>query len=111
MTRVNGHRAWTCSARLAERRHELGRTQAELATDLTRRGLPSTNRTVSRVEQGQIIDACHLPVYAEVLDCTVTYLVGLTADPHRWTPDDVPEPREPQADAPQHQVWILGPDL
>jgi transcriptional regulator with XRE-family HTH domain len=107
MARVNGHRAWTCSARLAERRHQLGLTQAEIACQLTKHGLPSTNRTVSRVEQGQIIDAGHLPTYAAVLHCTVTYLVGLTEDPDHWAPDDLPSPASP--DPIPRQVWILGP--
>jgi transcriptional regulator with XRE-family HTH domain len=108
---VSGHRAWTCSVRLAARRHELGLTQAELADRLTHRGLPCTNRAVSRLEQGQAIDAGLLPVYAAVLDCTVTYLVGLTTDAHRWEPDG--NPRGPEPPAPhtpdEHRVWILGP--
>lgn len=39
------------------------------------------------MENGQGLDLGLLPDLAESLDCTVTYLIGLSADPHSWEPD------------------------
>ena len=47
----------------------------------------TTNRALSSLEHGAGLDIAKLPELAHVLDCTVTYLVGLTDDPHSWAPD------------------------
>jgi hypothetical protein len=39
------------------------------------------------MEHGQGIDVGRLPELAVALDCTVTFLLGLTSDPTRWVPD------------------------
>lgn len=74
--------------RLRQRRDDLGLTQKQVVTRLGRCGLRTTNRALSSLEHGTGLDVAKLPELAAALDCTVTYLVGLTDDPHRWEPDD-----------------------
>lgn len=73
--------------RLRHRRDELGLTQKQVVTRLGRLGVPTTNRALSSLEHGSGLDIAKLPELARVLDCTVTYLLGLTDDPHRWDPE------------------------
>ena len=87
-------RVWICARRIRDRRRQLDLTQADLAERLARRGLRLTNRTVSAMENGRRLDLGRLPDLAAVLDCSVTYLLGLTRDPVRWEPD-APLPRTP----------------
>lgn len=102
--------------RLRRRRGELGLTQKQVVTRLARAGLHTTNRAVSSLEHGAGVDVAKLPELAAALDCTVTYLVGLTDDPHRWEPDQLsyegPPPRvvasHPNGPA---SSWILGADV
>ena len=58
-----------------------------MVTRLARVGVVTTNRALSSLEHGAGLDVAKLPELAHVLDCTVTYLVGLTDDPHSWEPD------------------------
>lgn len=74
--------------RLRHRRDELGLTQKQVVTRLGRCGLHTTNRALSSLEHGTGLDVAKLPELAAALDCTVTYLIGLTDDPHSWEPDD-----------------------
>jgi transcriptional regulator with XRE-family HTH domain len=74
--------------RLKQRRTDLGLTQKQVVTRLGRCGVHTTNRALSSLEHGAGVDVAKLPALATALDCTVTYLVGLTEDPHRWLPDD-----------------------
>ena len=86
--------------RLRQRRDELGLTQKQVVSRLGRCGLHTTNRALSSLEHGTGLDVAKLPELAAALDCTITYLVGLTDDPHRWEPDDevkVPSRRGPPA--------------
>ena len=106
-------RHWICARRLRERRRQLGLTQAEVVTRMGDRGVTLTNRTLSAMENGRGLDLGRLPELAAALDCTITYLVGLTGDPARWEPD-VPLGRGTLAagNGPAgHPNWILGPDL
>lgn len=120
-------RHWIYARRLRERRRALGLTQADVVARLGDRGAVLTNRTLSAMENGRGLDLGRLPDLAAALDCTITYLVGLTADPARWEPDTpltsraapaVGEPtraeptrEEPAAGASAaHRNWILGPD-
>jgi transcriptional regulator with XRE-family HTH domain len=73
--------------RLRQRRDELGLTQKQVVTRLGRCGLLTTNRALSSLEHGTGLDVAKLPELAAALDCTVTYLLGLTDDPHSWLPD------------------------
>lgn len=73
--------------RLRERRMQLGLTQKQVVTRLSRCGVNTTNRALSSLEHGAGVDIARLPELATALDCTVTYLIGLTVDPHRWEPD------------------------
>jgi transcriptional regulator with XRE-family HTH domain len=112
-------RHWTCARRLRERRTELGLTQVEIAETLRRGGSELGNRTLSAMEHGQALDLGWLPELAAALDCTTTYLLGLTADPHSWRPDPVrtdpagADPAGPAATAFEADRcgWILGPDI
>jgi transcriptional regulator with XRE-family HTH domain len=125
-------RHWICARRLRERRRALGLTQADVVTRMGDTGAGLTNRTLSAMENGRGLDLGRLPALAAALDCTITYLVGLTADPTRWEPDAplaahdppvTPAPDPPVApahvepigvapgDLPTgHRNWILGPD-
>lgn len=73
--------------RLRRRRADLRLTQKQVVTRLARLGVRTTNRALSSLEHGAGIDVAKLPELAAALDCTVTYLVGLTDEPHRWEPD------------------------
>lgn len=72
--------------RLRQRRDDLGLTQKQIVTRLARCGLQTTNRALSSLEHGSGLDVAKLPELATALDCTVTYLLGLTDDPHSWQP-------------------------
>jgi transcriptional regulator with XRE-family HTH domain len=76
-----------CAQRIRERRRTLGLTQREVAGRLARLGSRTTNRTLSAMENGRGLDLGLLPELAQSLECTVTYLIGLAADPHSWEPD------------------------
>ena len=78
-------RHWTCGRRLRERRHALGLTQAELVGRLGG-DHTITNRSISTWENGRGLDFGWLPELAVALDCSVTYLLGMTDDPQRWEP-------------------------
>ncbi len=62
------------------------------------------------------------PNWPSALDCTVTYLLGLTEDPTRWEPDrsglldNRPVARPAVLNSPgvvgqPDSHWILGPDI
>ncbi|HEX2818691.1 MAG TPA: helix-turn-helix transcriptional regulator, partial [Streptosporangiaceae bacterium] len=76
----------TCAIRIKERRRELGLTQAEVVERVARYGSRLSNQALSAIENGRRLAVGRLPDLAEALDCTVTYLIGLTADPRRWQP-------------------------
>lgn len=80
-------RHWVCARRMRERRLAQGLTQREVVGRLARRGVCTTNRAISTMENGRGLDLGLLPELAEALDCTVTYLLGLTSDPQSWRPD------------------------
>lgn len=89
---VSGGNTWPgrqllITQRLRARRVDLGLTQQEVVTRLARCGVRTTNRALSSLEHGAGLDVAKLPELAAALDCTVTYLVALTDDPHRWEPD------------------------
>jgi transcriptional regulator with XRE-family HTH domain len=119
------HRHLVVSERLRVRRRHLGLTQKEVVARLRRLGVETTNKSLSSLEHGAGLDVCKLPELARALDCTLTYLVGLSADPLSWQPDDgtwpvperAPEPvtaSEPVSPPPESAErtegpWILGP--
>jgi transcriptional regulator with XRE-family HTH domain len=72
---------------MRERRLAEGLTQREVVERLARRGVRTTNRAISTMENGRGLDLGLLPEFADALDCTVTYLLGLSSDPHSWRPD------------------------
>jgi transcriptional regulator with XRE-family HTH domain len=82
-------RHWTCGRRLRERRHALGLTQTELVARLGG-GSAITNRSISTWENGRGLDFGWLPELALALDCSVTYLLGMTDEPRRWVPATEP---------------------
>jgi transcriptional regulator with XRE-family HTH domain len=81
------HRHLVVSERLRIRRRQLGLTQKEVVARMRRLGVGTTNKALSSLEHGAGLDVCKLPEIAQALECTLTYLVGLTADPARWQPD------------------------
>lgn len=95
-----------CAVRLRERRRQLRLTQTDVAARVQRNGPALTNRTLSAMEHGRGVPVGYLPDLAAALECTVTYLIGLTDDPARWEPDEPPRPR-----GSRRQSWILGPHL
>lgn len=109
-------RQLTVTRRLRDRRHELGLTQKQVVTRLARRGIRTTNKTLSSFEHGAGIDVVRLPELAAALECTVTYLLGMTTDPTSWEPDraggaarEVPKAAAPATS--DGTSWILGPDV
>ena len=113
----------TCAIRIRERRRQLGLTQAEVVDRVNEYGSRLSSQALSAIENGRRLAVGRLPDLAAALECTVSYLLGLAADPDRWEPDDVPPPAsvrppgeraEPDANgraAPPRRSWILGPDL
>src|SRR5689334_15963884 len=91
--------------RLRRRRADLRLTQKQVVTRLARLGVRTTNRALSSLEHGAGIDVAKLPELAVALDCTVTYLIGLTDRPDRWEPDHPADTARtgPAADAPGRQ--------
>jgi transcriptional regulator with XRE-family HTH domain len=79
-------RHWICAKRVRERRLTLGLTQREVASRLGGIGSRCSNRALSAMENGRGLDLGLLPDLAEALNCTITYLLGLTDDPAAWQP-------------------------
>jgi transcriptional regulator with XRE-family HTH domain len=118
------HRHLLVSERLRLRRRQLGLTQKEVVARLRRLGVDTTNKSLSSLEHGAGLDVCKLPELARALDCTLTYLVGLSEDPLSWQPDDgawlapgrapeqldtASEPAPPEPAGRTDGPWILGP--
>jgi DNA-binding XRE family transcriptional regulator len=129
----------TCAIRIRERRRQLGLTQAEVVDRVNGQGSRLSSQALSAIENGRRVAVGRLPDLAAALNCTVSYLLGLTADPDRWEPDDPDDPRpepgppgghangspggpangspgghangSPGGPAPAPRSWILGPDV
>jgi transcriptional regulator with XRE-family HTH domain len=84
---LGAHRHLVVSERLRLRRRELGLTQKEVVSRLRRIGVATTNKAVSSLEHGAGLDVGKLPEIARALECSLTWLVGLTDDPSSWEPD------------------------
>ena len=84
---LGAHRHLVISERLRERRRTLGLTQKEVVARLRRIGVATTNKALSALEHGAGLDVSKLPEIARALECSLTYLVGLTDDPRSWEPD------------------------
>ena len=84
---LGAHRHLVVSERLRLRRRELGLTQKEVVGRLRRIGVATTNKALSSLEHGAGLDVGKLPEIARALECSLTYLVGLTDDPASWEPD------------------------
>jgi transcriptional regulator with XRE-family HTH domain len=84
---LGAHRHLVISERLRQRRRELGLTQKEVVARLRRMGIATTNKALSSLEHGAGLDVSKLPEIARALDCSLTYVVGLTDDPSSWEPD------------------------
>ncbi len=97
--------------RLRARRIQLGLTQKQVVSRLARRGIRTTNKTLSSFEHGAGVDVVRLPELAAALDCTVTYLLGLTEEPTHWEPDRHPHTATQPTPQPTPGNWILGPDV
>jgi transcriptional regulator with XRE-family HTH domain len=99
--------------RLRARRLQLGLTQKQVVSRLARRGVRTSNKTLSSFEHGAGVDVARLPELAAALECSVTYLLGLTEDPLTWEPDGAREPGADRRGGPSiaDGNWILGPDV
>lgn len=93
--------------RLRDRRRWLGLTQQQVVRRLADYGVTTTNKALSSLEHGAGLDVAKLPEFAAALDCTVTYLLGLTDDPHSWLPDG---PLGRRSAAPDGPAAIPRPD-
>lgn len=111
---LNRQRHWVCALQIAERRHGLGLTQRDVIDRLEALGISVSNRALSAMEHGQGIDVGRLPELAVALECTVTYLLGMTAEPTSWEPDPgavlVPQSSSPLTVAGEHEPWLPYPD-
>ena len=126
----------TCAIRIRERRRQLGLTQAELVDRVNGYGSRLSSQALSAIENGRRLAVGRLPDLAAALQCTVSYLLGLTADPAAGNPMTparllssgppcvLPPARRPQTvtngpvtnspawpGTPPRHGWILGPDL
>ncbi len=90
--RADAQRRLVVRQRLRERRRQLGLTQKQVVTRLAKLGVLTTNKALSSLEHGTGIDVAKLPEFARALECTVTYLLGMTSDPCSWEPDQRPSP-------------------
>jgi transcriptional regulator with XRE-family HTH domain len=111
---LHRERHWTCARRISERRHDLNLTQYDVVERLADLGVAASNRTLSAMEHGQGVDVCRLPELAQALDCTITYLLGLTDDPRSWTPHSASAASDSAAGSRVEDSvpgWILGPDI
>lgn len=95
VSELGAQRHHVLSQRLRERRRALGLTQKEVVARLRRLGVTTTNKALSSLEHGAGLDVAKLPELASALECTLTYLVGLTTDPHQWCPDRCEWPDPP----------------
>ena len=114
-----------CAIRIRERRRQLGLTQAELVDRVNGYGSRLSSQALSAIENGRRLAVGRLPDLAAALQCTVSYLLDLTADPGRWEPDDAQPVTNGTSStrstsrtnstagrgAPPRHGWILGPDL
>jgi transcriptional regulator with XRE-family HTH domain len=82
----------TCATRIRERRRELGLAQADVVNRVNGHGSRLSGQALSAIENGRRLAVGRLPDLAGALECTVSYLLGLTADPDRWEPDDTRAP-------------------
>jgi transcriptional regulator with XRE-family HTH domain len=80
-------RNFVLTLRLRNRRRSLGLTQKQVVRRLADYGVVTTNKALSSLEHGAGVDVAKLPEFAAALECTVTYLLGLTEDPDNWHPD------------------------
>ena len=95
-------RALGLGDRIAERRNALGLKQAQVVERLGKLGVLMSVATYSRYEWGKpTIEPHVLPALAMALECSVTFLLALTDNPAKWTPD-----RKPPAE--QGTPAILG---
>lgn len=117
---LGAHRHLVVSERLRLRRRELGLTQKEVVSRLRRIGVVTTNKALSSLEHGAGLDVGKLPEIARALECSLTWLVGLTDDPASWEPDfehwpgrrRSPRPPVRQADqAPDHANSVGVPPI
>ena len=119
---LGAHRHLVLSERIRDRRRELDLTQKQVVSRLRRMGVETTNKALSSLEHGAGLDVAKLPELACALECTLTYLVGLTDRPDRWQPDPprwpgppnhFPDPTapvaRPAADLASRVPRILGP--
>jgi transcriptional regulator with XRE-family HTH domain len=97
------------SQRLRERRRTLGLTQKQVINRLARLGVVSTNKALSSLEHGSGLDVAKLPELAAVLDCSVTWLLGLTDDPHAWEPAGRRAPAGPRIRTTDAEVVAVAP--
>ena len=75
-------------------------TGSAVVARLRRLGVDTTNKALSSLEHGAGLDVCKLPELARALECTLTYLVGLTDDPDSWEPDSSSWPNPTSAAGP-----------
>jgi len=106
---LGAHRHHLVSERLRTRRRELGLTQKEVVARLRRFGVVTTNKALSSLEHGAGLDVSKLPELARALECTLTYLVGLTEQPERWEPDGVAWPQVASTRAPRSVTTPAAP--
>lgn len=93
-------RNFVLTLRLRNRRRSLGLTQKQVVRRLAEYGVVTTNKALSSLEHGAGIDVAKLPEFASALECTVTYLLGLTEDPDNWQPDGPLAQRPPMSAGP-----------
>ena len=77
----------TTAERIQQRRQELDLTQEQVANKM---GLKDRSSITKLEKSGNYISFKKLEQVADVLDCSVAYLLGMVSDPHEEHPDIVP---------------------
>lgn len=76
--------------RVRSLRRFLGMKQDDVVSRMRAEGLDLSTATYSRIEVGKaeiVKGANYLVSLAKALDCSVTFLLGLTTEPSKWNPD------------------------
>lgn len=82
-----GEQTFIIARRIKQRRLDLDLTQEQVQERLRELGMDTTDGTISNFEHGSGLSMDRLPILCVALECTPTYLLALTNNPRKWTPD------------------------
>lgn len=83
-----GERRQLVARRIHDRRIQLGLHPSKNLREGSSNGDTPTDPELTGPERSAGLTAAALPELAAALECTTTFLVGLTDDPMKWSPDE-----------------------